>query len=96
METQQQPKAEQQPKNDPTPKKAKAIKTKAIQKPAADLVLTSTIHIPAVQKYADGKSHFTTGQHYPAGTVVTEDMLENYEIARKLIGGETPITKFCE
>ncbi len=76
-------------------KKETAVKKKAVQKPVEDLILKNTIHIAGVQTYNDNKEHVVKGDHYPAGTVVTEAMVEAYEKARIKVGGNTPIESFC-
>ena len=83
-----------------TSSKKKAVKKAAIQKPAEDLVLKKAIHIPGWAKYNDGKLHAVTGAkngtgHFAAGTIVTEEMVSAYDAACRILGGETPITKFC-
>ncbi len=78
-----------------TKEKKAPVKKKVVQKAQENLVLKKTIHIPGTQVYQDGTIHFVQGQHYKAGTVVTEEMLLAYEAVSLKLGGNTPITKFC-
>ena len=54
------------------------------------LILNKAIHIAGVKD-----AHRIGGAHYKAGDEVTPEMIEAYEANRKLIGGQTPIDKFC-
>ena len=73
----------------------KVVKKKAVQKPPEDLVLKRKIHIAGVSIFNDNKEHFVAGKTYPAGTTVTEEMVEAYNEAAKRLGGTTPIENFC-
>ena len=60
------------------------------------LILKNSIHISGVKRGKDGKDHMVHYGHYPAGTPVTQEMIDAYEINRKAIQGDTPIDRFCE
>ena len=60
------------------------------------LILKRSIHISGVRASKDGTKHMVTFGHYKAGTEVTKEMIDAYEINRKAVQGTTPIDKFCE